>query len=194
MATAQYKIISTLTRANLDSTLKRVFKDNPGDMDTYGISGDYCYRWVKNALIDIGIVETPYRTIPGAWDFFAGLPSTKMKYFDTGFSNVGKREKYPYHEAIDEPIAFVFGFFPTSKYKTTSINSIKKNAPDKIPKLTEVKRKGVNEEFQPITHIGLYVNGVFYDFAQNSVRMDHVSSFVPIAYYEFEKDLYSKLP
>lgn len=195
MVVAKYNIISSLTKANLSREIKRVFINNNETMNTYGLKGDVCYSWVKNAMADLGVVQTPYSNI-NAWDFFVGLPSINMKYFGRDFSDTDKGSvRYDYTGYIKQRMAFVFGFFQGSERRNISISIITNNDPDKakIIKLTELKRKKVHEPFNPITHIGIYVDGIFYDFAQNMVRIDPKTSFVPIAYYEFYNDLYSKL-
>jgi hypothetical protein len=192
---AKYKIVPTLTKATIQGELERVFKANSIGMSTYGLKGQVCYSWVKNAIADLGVVQEPYFNI-NAWDFFAGLPDINMKYFERAFSDTDNGAiRYDYSGVISQKIAFVFGFFTTSRYRPDSVKIIQNNDTfgTKVSKLTELKRKKVSEAFNPITHIGVYVNGTFYDFAQNMVRLDPKTNFVPIAYYEFYNDLVSKL-
>jgi hypothetical protein len=192
-------IISTkLTKSNLDSEINRVFKPNASQMDTYKLRGGNCYKWVKNALADLGIYQNGPRNIH-AWDSFISLAkSEKMKYFTNEFANPSLKESksYPYHSVINDKMAIVYGTFIGSKWGDTFKTTLELNDIDDFIKnnLTLYKKTAINEDLNVITHVGLYANKQFYDFADNKIRASVTSSFIPISYYEIYNDLYQKLP
>lgn len=187
----EYRLADSLTFSIFQNNLSRVFKNNAQTMNKYGLSGGYCMSWVKNVMADLGIYSIPFGSLD-AWDMFAGLNNSKLKYFDLSFSPDAQARNYQYNEAIADRLAFVFGYFNTSRFKNVSINAIKnKNDNFKINKLTELNR--TNLEFNPITHIGIFYNGLYYDFVNDKVRQNPTTTFVPVAYYELYNDIIFKL-
>lgn len=182
----RYVLVNNLNISTFNENLNRVFLNNESQMNSYGISSGYCMKWVKSALYDIGIVSIPFGGVD-AWDLFAGISSVKIKYFDRGFSSEGLSRAYDYASQINNRLSLVFGYFPTSRHLETSINAIKNiRAFEKIEALSSLNR--TNFEFNPITHIGIYYDGRFYDLV-NGVRINPVSSFVPIAHVDLYNDV-----
>lgn len=175
----RYLLNDDLTPQLFDANLTRVFKNNEAQMNSYGIGKGYCMKWVKNALADIGIRSVPFGGVD-AWDLFAGISNIRLNYFPLTFSSRGQSRAYDYQSQISSRLALVWGYFPTSRWKKTSINAIKSIGDiDKIERLSALNR--TNYEFNPITHIGIYYDGKFYDLI-NGVRINPTSSFVPISY------------
>lgn len=182
----RYVLDENLTQQSFEENLSRVFNGNISTMNSYGIPSGYCMKWVKTALSDVGIISVPFGGVD-AWDLFAGLNSSKINYFDLSFSSEGLSVAYDYASQINQRLALVFGYFPTSKYKEVSINAIRnRGAFEKIETLSRLNR--TDFDFNPITHIGIYSDGIFYDLV-NGVRVNPTSSFVPIAYVNLYNDV-----
>lgn len=187
----EYRLSNLLSPSSFENNLTRVFRNNPQSMNKYRLSGGYCMSWVKNVMADLGIFSIPFGSLD-AWDMFAGLNNNKIKYFDLSFSPNSQARNYPYDEVISDKLAFVFGYFNTSRFKNVSINAINnKKDSFKIGKLVQLNR--TNMQFNPITHIGIVYNGIYYDFVNNKVRQNPRTTFVPIAYYELYNDITFKL-
>ncbi len=183
----EYRLADTLTLSSFQANLSRVFKDNASSMNKYGLSGGYCMAWAKNVMADLGVYAIPFGGLD-AWDMFAGLNNSKLKYFDLSFSPNAQARNYNYNEVITDKLSFVFGYFNTSRFKNVSINAIKnRNDAFKIERLSTLNR--TNMEFTPITHIGIVYNGIYYDFVNNKIRQGPTTSFVPVAYYELYNDI-----
>lgn len=185
-AVIRYLLDENLTIQSFNQNLSRVFTGNINTMNSYGIQTGYCMKWVKTVLSDIGIQSVPFGGVD-AWDLFAGLSSSKINYFDFNFSSEGSSVSYDYASQINERLALVFGYFPSSRYKEVSINAIKnRGAFEKIEDLSRLNR--TNFQFNPITHIGIYSDGIYYDLV-NGVRVNPTTSFVPIAYVNLYNDV-----
>ena len=171
-----YIIKEGLDRGTFLNNLTSVFKTP----SSYGIGAGRCMQWVKHAMADLGIVSVPFGNLD-AWDFIAGVDYNLLKFFSSTFINQGGYKTYDYGSVINEDLAIVWGYFPTSNHKRVSINAIKnRNNQRLISKLKEVNL--TNFEFNPVTHIGLVYKGVFYDLVNGRVRQNQKASFVPLAY------------
>jgi hypothetical protein len=178
--------------AELDRRLENVFSSNVNNMSNYGLNGAYCYAFVKNILYDIGIAQTPFFGV-NAWDCFADLPTNNMKYFDLSFSPANTIQRSPYETVIDDDLALVFGYFPNSNYKSVSIDAIRNGAADtKIKQLTLLNRT-TDFSFNPITHVGIYYKGGFYDLVNGRIRLNPTTSFIPISYWPLKKLIEQKI-
>jgi hypothetical protein len=191
-APVRYTIGDNLSVVTYNENLQRVFSSNPAAMKTYGLRGAKCMAWVKNVMADLGILSVPFGNVD-AWDFFAGLPNNRIKFFNPSLSSSASKA-YNYGAEINDDLAIVMGYFTTSSYARTAANAIlAKNDAYKISKLKEFKNFA-STTIPPITHIGFSYKGIFYDFTNSNVRVGAKSSFIPIAYVEIDSLLKSKIP
>lgn len=178
----EYRLLPSLTSAQLNVNLNRIFSNN--NVNNYGLGIYRCYAWVKNVLADLGVVQTPAFGI-NAWDFFAALGDGNMKYFDNSkFNNFSNTDL---SVAGVKNGSFVFGFYRNSPYINTAYNKI--NSVGSATKKTNLKqfRRDILAKditFNPVTHVGIYYNNQFYHLL-NGVFQHPTPNFYPIAYYEF---------
>ena len=186
----EYKLIDEITENNIIDRLNAVFTSNTQNISNYGLGANLCYSWVKNALASVGIVQTPQGGVH-AWTFFSYLSDRNMYYLDgskdSGFTNDDLTS------AGVKNGSFVFGFYPKSLYKDDAIAEIN-NAPnntEKINNLTKFKKSFLSSSFKynPITHVGVFYNGQFYDLIKGRIAGQPSPSFNPVAYYHFLDDL-----
>jgi hypothetical protein len=182
----EYRLEEGLSYQMFLQRAESFFKPNGSQMDTFGLKSGYCMAWVKNALARLGVISVPFGGVD-AWDFFAGLYPHKIKFFPKNFSSPQTRAAHEYQRYLTNGVNIVFGYFETSRFKKLSVDTIlQKNNPSIVESLRELNRS--NYEINPITHIGLTYKGVLYDLV-NGVRVNPVTSFVPIAYTDVDKDV-----
>lgn len=180
---AKFVLSANITFAELQNRLQKYFTSN--NVSSFGLSTGLCASWVRTMFLKLGVVKIGNASTD-AWNWFMGLPKDQNMYY---FSSTEKQTDWSFEDYQTKGVkngSIIFGYFVGSRYKDKSYRSMKNypNGDERRAILKKNKRITGDYEFSPITHIGIYYNGIIYDLTRGVTLSPH-KSFVPIAFYHF---------
>lgn len=189
---AKFVLDSNVNTFILNQKLNEIFKQNPADVPTYGVSKGLCASWVKKVLLNLGVVKIGNASTD-AWNWFMGLPENQNWLY---FNRLQKYIGWEFEEFVNLGVkngSLLFGYYNGSNYKSYAYNKMQEftNNQGRIKLITDNVRISGDFNFTPITHIGIFYNNLFYEFVNGKVTLSPHTSFVPVASYEFLSTLKS---
>lgn len=196
------------SNSELNNRIIKIFDDN--QLPNFGIPKGQalCQKWVRLALYELGLKilpDTQLGRYVDSWDFFAMLPDRDMGYITLDKITENDQVKqfgWNNEDLINYGIedgSLLFGFYKNSRNKEKSINALNTYATtDKINKLKNnvvpfLKAEQINSNV--VTHIGIFINGRYFNLVQSLNIIDYPSSsFQPVAWWPFLRKLKNKLP
>lgn len=182
---AVFEVLPTITPQIAQERASTLFTGNPSSIPSFHAGKSQCAAWTRSALEHLGVFKKG-KASTNAWDWFMGLPSNGIKYFEStepleNWTNELLTQKLGYDAHL------LFGYTKGGNYTKIAADDMKtiSTATDKLVILTDKKR--IDDRsfvFTPITHVGIFVGGLFYSWTGKSAKMQPYSTFVPVGAYE----------
>ena len=189
-----FNLDPAVTTTILNVNLAKLFNSN---ISSFGLGGGQCAKWVSEALLRIGIARTPSIGLD-AWIWAMGLEENQyMHYFSPSDKLQGVTNE-EYKKIGVQSGSLIFGYFTGSAWVDATTGSMPRmlacNNPERIKKLAynnrfhpKIPKQSEKYPCPPITHVGIYYEGVLYDFIGRTKAIDRggSNSFVPLMWYNF---------